>query len=215
MSKPGAGWHTAVAELQGRTKGMAVAGMELLNRLTEEQLAAHHAEVASEDQDATIDDTARPRRAAAANADTVRRQAQNATRSDNSHRSAARRGADAVEASLFIAGGGDLTRTGDILTAVNERASGHGIGNFRGLQAVSEAIKGYFGLAGREKGTRPKYAQQKVDAVMEAVTPADAAPRRLIASIARLCGYGNEKGVVAGSVTAAFSDAAGRRGKQE
>ena len=215
VSKPGACWSKAVNDLSGRGKGKATDGLALLTSLTEKQLAADDAEVASEDQDVTIDDAPRPRRAAAANADALRRQAPNATRSEDSRRSAARRGAGDVEAALFVAGGGDVERTGDILTAVNERASRLGIGNFRGLQAVSAGIKGYFDLAGREKGTRPKYAQQKVDAVMEAITPADAAPRRLIASIARLCGYGNEKGVVPGSVSASFSDAAERRAKQE
>ena len=51
-----------------------------------------------------------------------------------------------------------------------------------------------------------------MDAVMEAITPSDAAKQRVISAIARVCGYGEQ---VCGSVIARFSEAADRRGEQE
>ncbi|KAH8064214.1 LSM domain-containing protein [Aureococcus anophagefferens] len=53
---------------------------------------------------------------------------------------------------------------------------------------MGRAIKGYFSLAALPNGgTRRKYAQQKVDAVMEAVTPADGAAKNLLRGISRVC----------------------------
>ncbi|KAK7254752.1 hypothetical protein SO694_00130032 [Aureococcus anophagefferens] len=58
----------------------------------------------------------------------------------------------------------------------------------KALRAMGRAIKGYFSLAALPNGgTRRKYAQQKVDAVMEAVTPADGAAKNLLRGISRVC----------------------------
>ncbi|KAK7240615.1 acyltransferase [Aureococcus anophagefferens] len=58
----------------------------------------------------------------------------------------------------------------------------------KALRAMGRAIKGYFSLAALPNGgARRKYAQQKVDAVMEAVTPADGAAKNLLRGISRVC----------------------------
>ncbi|KAH8072862.1 LSM domain-containing protein [Aureococcus anophagefferens] len=82
----------------------------------------------------------------------------------------------------------------------------------KALRAMGRAIKGYFSLAALPNGgTRRKYAQQKVDAVMEAVTPADGAAKNLLRGISRVCCGDN----VSHSVIGRFSNAADRRKLQD
>ncbi|KAK7230483.1 hypothetical protein SO694_00176013 [Aureococcus anophagefferens] len=89
-----------------------------------------------------------------------------------------------VLAALFVHGGGDQSRTAAILQAVVARAGKLlrlDLKEIKALRAMGRAIKGYFSLAALPNGgTRRKYAQQKVDAVMEAVTPANGAAKNLL-----------------------------------
>lgn len=92
---------------------------------------------------------------------------------------------------LFAAGGGRVGDTEAILVSVAERFGDlTGCDDLKGLTAVRamvESVAGYFDLAALpEGGTRTTYAQQKVDAVMEALTPPDAAAKQLLRGIARI-----------------------------
>ncbi|KAK7232736.1 hypothetical protein SO694_00037112 [Aureococcus anophagefferens] len=119
-----------------------------------------------------------------------------------------------VLAALFVHGGGDQSRTAAILQAVVARAGllRLDLKEIKALRAMGRAIKGYFSLAALPNGgTRRKYAQQKVDAVMEAVTPADGAAKNLLRGISRVCCGDN----VSHSVIGRFSNAADRRKLQD
>ena len=147
--KPGAGWASTVEGLHGRSKGAARCGIALFGKLSEKPLQ-------SDDSDDGEDEEAldhRPRRAAATAAK-VSLGARSASRSDETHRSNVRRGTDAVVVSLFAAGAGETSRTADILLALDERVASLGLGNFKALRVIGDALCGFFAMAGIASGTR-------------------------------------------------------------
>jgi hypothetical protein len=123
--------------------------MTLLQKLSEKP-------VQSDDSDDGEDEEAldrRPRRAAASAAK-ASLGATCASRSDETQRSNVRRGTDAVEVSLFAAGAGEVPRTTGILRALNERVASLGLGDFKALSVIGDALRGFFTLAGISSGTR-------------------------------------------------------------
>ena len=206
--RPGAGWAHTVDKLPPRTKGNAHRGLALLNELT----AAAESESDDDDGGGGVESNAaapaptaveppklaRPRRARATGAVNYTHQPDSGPGSENfrkleNFRKKPWRGAQSVEVALFVAGAGDKEMTAAILDKVNERASNIGLGgkraDWRLLRRLPETIRGYFDLSPLPKGgTRRTYEQQKLDAVLEPVTPPDAKEQGLLHSVLRLVG---------------------------
>ncbi|EGB08082.1 hypothetical protein AURANDRAFT_64401 [Aureococcus anophagefferens] len=210
LSTPGAAWAKTVEALPNRTQGMAKKGLALMARLepTSTPRANGGPDGSGSDDDSSDDpEPPRPRRrVTAARVDEP---------SAGPATEAKARDVNPVLAALFVHGGGDQSRTAAILQAVVARAGKLlrlDLKEIKALRAMGRAIKGYFSLAALPNGgTRRKYAQQKVDAVMEAVTPADGAAKNLLRGISRVCCGDN----VSHSVIGRFSNAADRRKLQD
>ena len=187
LSIPGAAWAKTLEALPNRTRGMATAGLELMSRLEagRKENESDGADDGSDDDDKSDDDSGdrRPRR---------RVRAIPLTKSSTALTADAKtRDVKPVLSALFVHGGGNQARTAAILQAVIERAGtilGLDLKEIKALRAMGRAIKGFFKLAELPRGgRRPTYSQQKVDAVMEAVTPAEdpLVPRDRIRDIRR------------------------------
>lgn len=86
------------------------------------------------------------------------------------------------------------------------------IRDWRLCRELAPTIRGYFDLSRLSKGgTRPTHAQQKLDAVFEAITPHDAGEKRLLRALTWLVELADKSG----TSTRLVSDAAERRRKQE
>ena len=207
--RPGAGWATAVEDLPPRTKGKATAGLVALERCQSDAVKDSDG---SDTDDSDSDSDAGPRRS------TDSQESQPASdryQTPKAMEHAVRRGCKSAEQGLWAAGGGDLKVTEGVLMKVTSRFGGllgiQDLKDILSLRAMGDAIRGFFKLAALPKGgTRQTHAQQKFDAVLEAVTPGDAKERGLLRGIARIC-----TGKIGDLNRWVFAKAADRRAAQD